>query len=79
MSTLNLKFLPPRARTIFESYSQVTTLSLVNCDLRKLENFPVLPCLRELDLSGNSLQGTLNYLMPLKSLVYLDISRNIIS
>jgi hypothetical protein len=57
----------------------VKILSITNCDLRKLENFPILPHLTDLDLSSNSLQGTFNYLMPLKSLNYLNISHNIIS
>lgn len=62
-----------------EAYHHLKNLSITNCDLRKLENFPIFPQLTNLDLSSNSLQGTLNYLMPLKSLTYLNISRNMIS
>jgi len=43
-------------------------LVLMRCDLRKLENFPVFNGLKDLDLSYNGLQGTLNYLIPLQNL-----------
>ena len=39
----------------------------------------MLAQLEELDLSKNSLQGTFNYLMPLKALSYLNIAGNLIS
>ncbi len=79
ISTFNIKFIPPKAQLLLQTYSHLRTLAITKCDLRKLENFPVLPQLLHLDLSNNSLQGTLNYLMPLRSLQYLNIAHNIIS
>lgn len=49
------------------------------CDLRNLENFPKITSLKQLDLSDNSLQGTLNHLMPLNKLNYLNIANNLIN
>jgi hypothetical protein len=74
ISTFNIKFITPKAQLLLESYSHLTSLTFTKCDLRKLENFPVLPLLQDLDLSNNSLQGTFNYLMPLSSLRYLNIA-----
>lgn len=47
--------------------------------MRNLENFPKLKTLKNLDISENSLQGSLNNLMPLGNLTYLNLANNLIN
>ena len=64
---------------MFTRYQTLETLVLNKCDLRNLENFPKIVSLRTLDLANNSLQGSLNYLMPLVNLNYLNLANNLIN
>mgnify|MGYP000888460498 FL=1 len=79
MSSIVLRILPPATGPLFLRYGNLETLVLTKCDLRNLENFPKLLTLRQLDLSDNSLQGSLNYLMPLANLKYLGLANNLIA
>ena len=79
ITTLQLRILPASAKILFAQYEQLETLVLTKCDLRNLENFPKLSSLKALDLADNSLQGTLNHLMPLSNLNYLNLAQNLIS
>ena len=60
-------------------YSSLKYLEITKCDLRNLNNFPDFMVLDELRLSHNNLQGSMENLMKLKQLKYIDISYNIIS
>jgi hypothetical protein len=43
-------------KRLFETFSSITVIKIVECDLRTLDNFPVLPALTELHLSHNKYQ-----------------------
>ena len=79
ITTIQLRILPKPAKPLFVRYQFLENLVLTRCDLRNLENFPQLTSLKTLDLSHNSLQGTLNNLMPLVNLDYLCLAHNLIS
>jgi Leucine-rich repeat (LRR) protein len=79
ISQLVLRILPAPVKPLFLRYHLLETLVLTKCDLRNLDNFPRLVSLKNLDLSDNSLQGSLNYLMPLTSLNYLSLANNLIA
>ena len=78
ITTIQLRLIPAPAKTLFTQYQQLETLMLTKCDLRTLENFPKILSLKSLDISENSLQGSLNYLMPLENLNYLNLAQNFI-
>ena len=78
ISNIVLRIIPLPSKPYFLRYEHLETLILSKCDLRNLENFPKLLSLKQLDISENSLHGTLNYLMPLSRLNYLNISNNLI-
>ena len=78
ISTIQLRLLPAPAKPLFLRYEALENLVISKCDLRTLENFPKLTSLKALDLSNNSLQGSLNHLMPLVDLTYLNLANNIL-
>ena len=45
-------------KTYLENFKSLEELSLVNCNLNSLQNFPELPSLKKLDLSDNHLKDT---------------------
>ena len=61
-----------------QRYSLLAYLQITHCDLRTLDNFPNLHTLVELRLSHNKLQGSLENIIKLMGLEYLDLSHNII-
>ena len=79
ITTIQLRILPKPAKPLFTRYQFLENLVLTKCDLRNLENFPKMTSLKTLDLSHNSLQGTLNNIMPLVNLDYLNLAHNLIS
>jgi hypothetical protein len=79
ITTIQLRLIPAAVKPLFMRYSQLETMVLTKCDLRNLENFPRIDSLRSLDLSCNSLQGSLNNLMPLSSLNYLNLANNLLN
>lgn len=42
-----------QTKRLLESFSFLTVIKIVDCDLRTLENFPVLPLLTEVHLTQN--------------------------
>ena len=66
-------------RDTLQTYSNLKYLEITKCDLRNLNNFPDFMMLEELRLSHNNLQGSMENLMKLKQLKYIDVSHNIIS
>ena len=68
----------PQTKLLFQKYSSLKKLDIYKCDLRTLHNFPYLESLKDLRLSGNKLQGTLENIIKLMGLEYLDLSSNII-
>lgn len=55
---LVLAELTPEDKAFLERFKDCRYLSLKNCRLRSLANFPVLPGLTRLDLSDNHLEGS---------------------
>lgn len=43
INKLNIRLIPLKAQILLEKYVSIKTLVITNCDLRKLENFPILP------------------------------------
>ena len=68
----------PQSKLHLQSYSNLKFLSIVKCDLRTLINFPYIQTLVDLRLNDNKLQGTLENIIKLVGLEYLDLSNNII-
>lgn len=53
----------PEMKSLFESCSALQMLTINNCNLTTLKNFPHCPALIRLDLISNKLKGSdLNYL-----------------
>ncbi|KAJ3003660.1 hypothetical protein HKX48_001647 [Thoreauomyces humboldtii] len=67
------------SRNSLRAYTNLRHLSLNNCALQSLDGFPNFPRLAKLDLGDNRIQGGLEPLATLQTLVSLDLSNNRIS
>ena len=64
-------------KTYLENFKSLEELSMVNCNLNTLQNFPELPSLIKLDLSDNHIKDTdLNELLKYKKLQELRMANN---
>ena len=63
-------------KKLLERYTNLDYLSLADCGLKTLENFPLLLKLIKLDLNNNSLKDGLESLSGLKDLMQLNLSSN---
>jgi len=61
---------------LLESFPNLQFLSINNCGLRSLHNFPHLPKLIKLELNDNSLSGGLDKLLSLRDLMQVSLSGN---
>jgi hypothetical protein len=59
-----------------DKFTNLTTLSMANCELSSLKGFPSLPNLRKLDLSDNLIAEGLDVLTTCPNLEYIGLSGN---
>lgn len=77
LDSLNIGKISDKLRKTLETYSNLTSLSLNECSLVSLNNFPDLPNLVRLELNGNKITGEdLKNLLKLKELQSLTLSSN---
>ena len=57
LEDLKINKFTPKAKEELENYKELKKLTIVACDLRSFENFPVNGGLEELDLTDNKLKG----------------------
>ena len=53
---ITINHISDEVKTYLENFKSLEELSLVNCNLNSLQNFPELPSLKKLDLSDNHLK-----------------------
>ena len=63
-------------KSLLESFPSLQFLSMNNCGLRSLSNFPALPNLIKLELNDNRIAGGLEKLAGLKGLMQLNLAGN---
>ena len=63
-------------KALLESFPNLQFLSMNNCGLRSLSNFPSLPKLIKLELNDNKISGGLEKLLTLKDLVQVSLAGN---
>jgi Leucine-rich repeat (LRR) protein len=68
--------LSPSDRALLESFPNLQFLSMNNCGLRSLNNFPHLPKLIKLELNDNALTGGLDKLLVLRDLMQVSLMGN---
>ena len=79
IESIPFKSITKELQAYFESFPSLQYLSLNNCSLESLENFPRLPALIRLDLISNNLAGDFSALKYSKYLQTLFLSANKIS
>lgn len=65
-----------KEKKLIETYEQLDTLSLEDCGLESLENFPNLPNLMRLNLTLNKIKGNLESITHLSQLMQLSLIDN---
>ena len=74
---ITINHISDEVKTYLENFKSLEELSMVNCNLNTLQNFPELPSLIKLDLSDNHLKDTdLNELLKYKKLQELRMANN---
>lgn len=63
-------------KSLLEEFTELEFLSMNNCGLTSLRNFPTLPQLLKLDLNGNKLVAGLGQLETLQNLMQLGLADN---
>ena len=80
LDTLNLFKITPELQAKLEEFPNIMALTLNECSLNSLENFPKLPFLARLELCDNKLTSdSLQSLIPLKTLQSLALGGNYIA
>jgi hypothetical protein len=79
ITSIQIEELTAEIQGVLERFQALQMLTINNCGLKSLRNFPRIPSLIRLDLVSNKLTGdSLNYLKPLKYLQTLYLSGNLI-
>ena len=74
---ITINHISDEVKTYLENFKSLEELSMVNCNLNTLQNFPELPSLIKLDLSDNHIKDTdLNELLKYKKLQELRMANN---
>ena len=74
---ITINHISDEVKTYLENFKFLEELSMVNCNLNTLQNFPELPSLIKLDLSDNHIKDTdLNELLKYKKLQELRMANN---
>ena len=74
---ITINHISEEVKTYLENFKSLEELSMVNCNLNTLQNFPELPSLIKLDLSDNHIKDTdLNELLKYKKLQELRMANN---
>ena len=74
---ITINHISNEVKTYLENFKSLEELSMVNCNLNTLQNFPELPSLIKLDLSDNHIKDTdLNELLKYKKLQELRMANN---
>ena len=74
---LTINHISDEVKTYLENFKSLEELSMVNCNINTLQNFPELPSLIKLDLSDNHIKDTdLNELLKYKKLQELRMANN---
>lgn len=63
-------------KALLESFPNLQFLSMNNCGLRSLNNFPTLPKLIKLELNDNKISGGLEKLVGMKELMQITLAGN---
>lgn len=63
-------------KVLLESFCNLQFLSMNNCGLRSLNNFPVLPKLIKLELNDNKIAGGLEKLVGMRDLMQITLAGN---
>ena len=74
---ITINHISDEVKTYLENFKSLEELSMVNCNLNTLQNFPELPSLIKLDLSDNHIKDIdLNELLKYKKLQELRMANN---
>ena len=74
---ITINHISNEVKTYLENFKSLEELSMVNCNLNTLQNFPELPSLIKLDLSDNHIKDTdLKELLKYKKLQELRMANN---
>ena len=74
---ITINHISDEVKTYLENFKSLEELSMVNCNLNTLQNFPELPSLIKLDLSDNHIKDTdLSELLKYKKLQELRMANN---
>ena len=74
---ITINHISDEVKTYLENFKSLEELSMVNCNLNTLQNFPELPSLIKLDLSDNHIKDTdLKELLKYKKLQELRMANN---
>ena len=74
---ITINYISDEVKTYLENFKSLTELSMINCNLNSLQNFPDLPSLIKLDLSDNHIKDTdLKELLKYKKLQELRMANN---
>ena len=74
---ITINHIPDDVKTYLENFKNLEELSMVNCNLNSLKNFPDLPNLSKIDLSDNHLKDIdLKELSKFKKLTELRMANN---